>query len=98
MFYAFVSRVVLAPLAFWGRMRVTGVQCVPERGPVLLVPNHDSQMDPVLVALALRHRRPLRFLARADLWRMRGMAPIIRGLRQCPIERGAVASGCREPA
>jgi 1-acyl-sn-glycerol-3-phosphate acyltransferase len=88
LFYAFVTRVVLAPLSIWGRMRVTGAECVPEHGPVLLVPNHDSQMDPLLVALALRGRRALRFLGRANLWRVPGLAPILHGLRQIPIERG----------
>jgi 1-acyl-sn-glycerol-3-phosphate acyltransferase len=86
--YALISRLLL-PLAWWGRMRVRGIEQVPARGPLLVVPNHDSQMDPVLVAVALRKLRQLRFLARADLWKMFGMAPIMNGMRQIPIERGA---------
>lgn len=66
-----------------------GVDRVPERGALLVVPNHDSQWDPVLLAVALRKRRPLRFLARANLWRIFGLKPILNGLRQIPIERGA---------
>jgi 1-acyl-sn-glycerol-3-phosphate acyltransferase len=62
---------------------------VPERGPVLVVPNHDSQWDPVLVGVVLRRRRHLRFLARANLWKIPGLGPILYGLRQIPIERGA---------
>jgi 1-acyl-sn-glycerol-3-phosphate acyltransferase len=86
--YAVVCRLLL-PLAWWGRMRVEGIEAVPARGPVLVVPNHDSQMDPVVLGVALRRRRPLRYLARADLWRMRGLGPILTGMRQIPIERGA---------
>jgi len=52
------------------------------------VPNHDSQMDPVIVGVVLRKVRPLRFLARANLWRIRGLGPILNGMRQIPIERG----------
>jgi 1-acyl-sn-glycerol-3-phosphate acyltransferase len=70
-------------------MTVEGIERVPERGSVLVVPNHDSQWDPVLLGVALRKRRPLRFLARADLWRMFGLKPILNALRQIPIERGA---------
>ena len=88
MLYALISRLLL-PSAWWGRWRVEGLELVPKHGPLLVVPNHDSQMDPVLVAVALRKIRPLRFLARADLWKMFGMAPLMNGMRQIPIERGA---------
>src|SRR4051794_2459888 len=89
---------VLLPLAWWGRMRVEGIDIVPAEGPLLVVPNHDSQMDPVLVAIALRRRRPLRFLARADLWKIFGLGPLMRGMRQIPIERGAGDSGALDAA
>src|SRR3954466_2579133 len=84
--YALISRLFL-PAAWWGRMRVEGLGLVPRQGALLVAPNHDSQMDPVLVAVALRKIRPLRFLARADLWKMFGMAPVMNGMRQIPIER-----------
>ena len=86
--YALITRLLL-PLAWWGRTRVSGLDAVPRTGPLLLVPNHDSQMDPVIVAVVLRKVRPLRFLARADLWNIRGLGPILKGMRQIPIERGA---------
>jgi 1-acyl-sn-glycerol-3-phosphate acyltransferase len=69
-------------------MKTVGVETVPESGPLLLVPNHDSQWDPVLVAVALRKRRKLRFLARANLWKIPGLGPILYGIGQIPIERG----------
>lgn len=81
--------VLLAPLARWGRVRVTGLELVPREGPVLIVPNHDSQMDPVLVGLALRRVRPVRFLARANLWGIPGLGAVMTALRQIPVERGA---------
>jgi len=56
---------------------------------VLVVPNHDSQWDPVLVGVMLRRRRQLRFLARANLWKVPALGPILHGIRQIPIERGA---------
>src|SRR3989440_10240127 len=86
--YAIVSRLLL-PLAWWGRMRVVGLDAVPRTGAVLVVPNHDSQMDPIVLGIALRKVRPLRYLARANLWKIPGLGPILRGLRQIPIERGA---------
>jgi 1-acyl-sn-glycerol-3-phosphate acyltransferase len=50
---------LLAPAAWWGRLRVSGLELVPARGPLIVVANHDSQWDPVVVALALRGRPSL---------------------------------------
>lgn len=88
MLYAIVCRLLL-PLAWWGRMKVAGLDAVARTGPLLVVPNHDSQMDPVVLGIALRKVRPLRYLARANLWKIPGLGPIVRGMRQIPIERGA---------
>ncbi len=76
-------------MALWGRVRIAGLDAVPVDGPLLVVPNHDSQWDPIVVGIALRKRRPLRFLARADLWRIPGLGPILHAMGQIPIERGA---------
>jgi 1-acyl-sn-glycerol-3-phosphate acyltransferase len=65
------------PAALWGRMRVAGLGGVPASGAVLIVPNHDSQWDPLVVGIALRRRRQLTFLARASLWRIPGLGPVL---------------------
>jgi 1-acyl-sn-glycerol-3-phosphate acyltransferase len=95
--YSALCRILL-PLAWWGRMRVSGLEAVPTTGPVLVVPNHDSQMDPVVLGVALRRRRVLRFLARANLWKIPGLGPVLRAMRQIPIERGARDQGALEQA
>jgi 1-acyl-sn-glycerol-3-phosphate acyltransferase len=95
--YALMTR-LLAPLALWGRLRVSGLESVPEQGAVLVVGNHDSQFDPVVLGVALRRRRPLRFLAHAGLFRIRGLGPVLRAMNQIPIERGAGDVGALESA
>lgn len=80
---------LLRPLAWWGRLRVAGLELVPETGPLLVVPNHDSQMDPIMVGLALRSRRTLRFLGRAELWRNPLLGRLLYAAHQIPIARGA---------
>jgi 1-acyl-sn-glycerol-3-phosphate acyltransferase len=97
MFYDFVAR-LLAPSMWWGRVSVEGADLVPKMGPLLIVPNHDSQWDPIVVALALRKRRRLRFLARANLWKIPGLGPILYALGQIPIERGAGDRGALDEA
>jgi 1-acyl-sn-glycerol-3-phosphate acyltransferase len=76
------------PVAWWGRLRVEGLESVPESGPLLIVGNHDSHWDPVMVGMAALRRRQIRALAKSDLWKVRGLAPVLNGMGQIPIERG----------
>jgi len=75
--------------AWWGRMRVEGLEALPRSGPVLLAGNHESQMDPVAIGVAARRHRQIRALAKSSLWHVRPLAPILDGMGQIPIERGA---------
>jgi 1-acyl-sn-glycerol-3-phosphate acyltransferase len=77
------------PVAAWGRLRVEGVEAVPESGPLLIVGNHDSHWDPIMVGIAALRRRQIRALAKSTLWDVRGLAPILNGMGQIPIVRGA---------
>lgn len=97
MLYRLIASLLRAA-TWWGRVRVSGLDAVPANGPLLLVPNHDSQWDPVVIGVALRRRRMLRFLTRADLWRVPGLGPVLGALRQIPIERGAGDAGAIDSA
>jgi 1-acyl-sn-glycerol-3-phosphate acyltransferase len=80
---------VCKPIAWWGRLQVEGLETVPADGPLLIVGNHDSHWDPVMVGIAAIRRRQIRALAKSDLWKVRGLGPILNGMGQIPIERGA---------
>lgn len=83
-----VAMNVCKPVAWWGRIQVEGLETVPEHGPLLIVGNHDSHWDPVMVGIAALERRQIRALAKSDLWKVRGLGPILNGMGQIPIERG----------
>lgn len=83
-----LAMAVNRPVAWWGRLQAEGVETLPERGPLLLIGNHDSHWDPLMVGIAARRRRQIRALAKSDLWNVRGLAPILNGMGQIPIERG----------
>jgi len=56
----------LMAVIFW-RFRVIHRERVIEDGPVLIVANHESYLDPPLVGICFR--RPVHFLARSTLFR-----------------------------
>jgi 1-acyl-sn-glycerol-3-phosphate acyltransferase len=84
-----IAMAVNIPVARWARLEVSGVETLPESGPLLLVGNHDSHWDPVMIGFAARRRRMIRALAKSQLWDVRGLAPVLNGMGQIPIVRGA---------
>jgi 1-acyl-sn-glycerol-3-phosphate acyltransferase len=71
---------VLARLLY--RLEVVGR--VPA-GPCIVAANHESLLDPPLLALAAR--QPLHFLAKVELWRYRPGAWLMDALGGIPIRR-----------
>ena len=84
-----IAMAVNLPVARWGRLEAGGVETLPTSGPLLLVGNHDSHWDPVMIGFAARKRRMIRALAKSQLWDVRGLAPVLNGMGQIPIVRGA---------
>lgn len=80
---------VSRPAAAWGRLRAEGLDALPPEGPVLVVGNHDSHWDPVMVGVAAIRRRQIRALAKSELWEVRGLRRVLDGMGQIPIVRGA---------
>ena len=67
------------------RLAVAGPS-IPRHGPVLLVSNHPNALvDPVLVAAAAG--RPVRFLAKAPLFRHPGLGWLVRAAGCIPVYR-----------
>jgi 1-acyl-sn-glycerol-3-phosphate acyltransferase len=64
--YTFVRILLSLPTLLIYRTRAIGVKNVPKKGPLLLAPNHLSQMDHFFVGLYLR--RKVRFMAKSQLF------------------------------
>ena len=76
----------VAPVLF--RFRVFGREHLPARSAFLIVSNHQSFLDPVLLGLAVR--REIAFMARASLFRSAPFRLLISALHSFPVRRGRV--------
>ena len=75
-------------------LKVYGAQNVPEQGGVLLVSNHQSYLDPVLLAVKLG--RPMSYLAKSELFKNSVFAWLIRSLNAFPLKQGKGDKGAIE--
>lgn len=66
------------------RLEVTGAP-VPA-GAAVLAANHESVLDPFVLGLVTR--RPVRFMAKVELWRFRPVGAAIEALGGLPVDRG----------
>jgi len=96
--YRLVDALLVGPV-FHGLLqgRFRGREHVPPTGPLVVVANHGSHLDPPLVAHALMPR-PLSFMAKQELFRVPLLAPLIRALGAYPVQRGQGDRGALETA
>jgi 1-acyl-sn-glycerol-3-phosphate acyltransferase len=85
--YRAAGLVVKPLMRAWFRLRVEGADHLPADGPVILAANHRSNVDPVLVATAVR--RPVFFMAKAELF-VGPLGPILHRIGQFPVRRGGL--------
>jgi 1-acyl-sn-glycerol-3-phosphate acyltransferase len=69
--------------------RYEGTRNIPKTGPVLVIANHQSFLDPLIVGMAAKPRR-LTFLARKTLFINPVFAALIRTFNAVPIDQEGV--------
>lgn len=69
------------------RWEVRGQEHIPERGGTVVCCNHISNLDPPLLGSAMR--RPIRFMAKEELFRIPVFSSLIRKFGAFPVQRGS---------
>ncbi len=93
-------------IGFWPRMTVglvkpllyvvtkrdwLGMERVPTTGGVILAANHMSEFDPFVIAhFVYDSGRWPQYLAKSSLFKIPVLGPIVKAVRQIPVERGTV--------
>ena len=86
-----IQLVLRLVFALWLRYRARGHHDITHRGGMLLIINHQSFLDPLLVGLPLR--RPVSFLARDNLFRVPFVGWVLRNTYVLPINRDSAGTG-----
>ncbi len=81
-----IWRAVLVPLAYLlYRMEIVGRDQIPKDGGIILAPTHRSTVD--IAAVAALTRKPVRFLAKDEIFSSRLGNKVFRALGAIPVDR-----------
>jgi 1-acyl-sn-glycerol-3-phosphate acyltransferase len=84
--YTLARLVLTLPTLLIYRVRAIGVENVPKQGPLVLAPNHFSQMDHFFAGVYLR--RKIRFMAKSQLFGPPVLTYIYKHGGVFPVRRG----------
>jgi 1-acyl-sn-glycerol-3-phosphate acyltransferase len=87
LYHLFKWSVVSPMLHVYFQGRIYGAENVPPVGPLVLVSNHASDFDPVLVSSCVR--RPVAYMAKQELFKVPVLSTLIRLYGAFPVNRGA---------
>lgn len=85
--YFFGKPLCLVFMNLFYRLKREGMERIPQEGSVLLVSNHQSFYDPVILGL-LNYKRPFRSIARSGLFNFRPLGWLIRSYGAIPLVQG----------
>jgi 1-acyl-sn-glycerol-3-phosphate acyltransferase len=68
------------------RVEVRGAHNIPPTGPLVVTGNHDSVLDPFLMAAVVP--RPIHFVGKSELWRFPPLALWLGTIGAIPVVRG----------
>ncbi len=85
-----IAKAILTHVAFpMFRVRVTGAQHVPLHGPLIIAANHQSYFDPLMLGAA--SPRTIAYMAKAELFRIPVLGPMITSFGAYPVDRAGSA-------
>ncbi|WP_411277580.1 lysophospholipid acyltransferase family protein [Gaiella sp.] len=68
------------------RLEVRGIKHVPTDGSLVVVANHESILDPFILSASIP--RPIRYLAKSELWNVPLLPWWLASVEAIPVERG----------
>lgn len=89
--------IVIPLISLLAKIRITGAEKLPQKGAFVLAPNHYSEFDPLIVALAVwRIGRAPRFMAKESLFRVPVLGWFLTHTGMIPVARTSSASAAKQ--
>ncbi len=86
--FRFIASIVLPFMNLVGRYRIQQGEHLPKTGAVVVAPNHYSEIDPLVIGLAIwKLGRAPRYLGKASLFTVPVLGGLLRKSGQIPVER-----------
>lgn len=93
----FLGVFVVPFVSFLAKIRIRGAERLPPEGAFVLAPNHYSEFDPLIVAVAVwRLGRAPRFMAKESLFRVPVLGWALRGTGMIPVARASSAAAAKQ--
>lgn len=87
--YRLTELLLCPPFRLWFTWRYEGLERIPQQGPLIVVGNHLSYVDPWAQGMfVIRAGRRPRFLAKQELFDFPPAGVVLRGAGQIPVRRG----------
>ncbi|KQQ69060.1 lysophospholipid acyltransferase family protein [Microbacterium sp. Leaf320] len=92
-----VAAIAVPLISLVAKVRIRGAEKLPRDGAYVLAPNHYSEFDPLVVALAVwRIGRAPRFMAKESLFKVPVLGWILRRTGMIPVARSSSASAAKQ--
>lgn len=92
-----LAAIVVPAMGLLARIEIEGGENLPKNGAYVVAPNHCSEIDPLVVAVAVwRLGRAPRFMAKESLFRVPVLGAVLRATGMVPVARSSSAGGARQ--
>ncbi|AZS43980.1 lysophospholipid acyltransferase family protein [Microbacterium oleivorans] len=91
------AMIVIPATAWFAKIEIEGAENLPLEGPYVLAPNHYSEFDPVIVAVATwRMGRAPRFMAKESLFKVPVLGWLLRATGMIPVARASNSAAAKQ--
>lgn len=92
--FRFLASILLPFMNIVGKYVIHASDKVPKTGAFVLAPNHYSEIDPIVMGVAMwKVGRAPRYLAKASLFKVPVLGALLRASGQVPVERAGAVRG-----